>query len=127
MNVMQQQYGVIAGKMTVEVDGKEYTLQQATKFLENNDRKLRESVYRKIGERRLKDKESLDKLFSTLLKKRHRIALNAGFSNFRDYKFVEMGRFDYKPEDCFQFHVAVKEKILPLVNGIYERKKKRLG
>src|SRR6187455_1085638 len=57
MNVMQQQYGVIAGKMTIEVDGKEYTLQQAAKFLESNDRKLRESVYRKVGERRLKDKD----------------------------------------------------------------------
>ena len=127
MNVMQQQYGVIAGKMTVEVDGKEYTLQQASKFLESNDRKLRESVYRKVGERRLKDKESLNKLFSSLVEKRHRIAVNAGFANFRDYKFAEMGRFDYKPEDCFQFHRAVKEKILPLVNEIYERKKKRLG
>ena len=52
MNVMQQQYGIIAGKMTIEVDGKEYTLQQASKFLENNDRTLRESVYRKVGERR---------------------------------------------------------------------------
>ena len=127
MNVMQQQYGVIAGKMTIEVDGKEYTLQQATKFLENNDRALRESVYRKVGDRRLIDKESLNKLFSLLLEKRNKVALNAGFKNYRDYKFVEMGRFDYKPEDCFQFHQAVKEKILPLVNEIYERKKKRLG
>ncbi len=127
INVMQQQYGVIAGKMTVEVEGKEYTLQQAAKFLENNDRKLRESVYINVGERRLKDKDSLNKLFSSLIEKRHRIAVNAGFANFRDYKFVEMGRFDYKPEDCFQFHQAVKEKIMPLVNEIYERKKKRLG
>jgi oligoendopeptidase F len=127
MSVMQQQYGVIAGKMTIEVDGKEYTLQQATKFLESNDRKLRESVYRKVGDRRLNDKESLNKLFSSLVEKRHRIAVNAGFANYRDYKFAEMGRFDYKPEDCFQFHQAVKEKILPLVNEIYERKKKRLG
>src|SRR6188474_501853 len=127
MNVMQQQYGVISGKMTIEVDGKEYTLQQAAKFLENNDRKLRESVYRKVGDRRLKDKESLNKLFSSLVEMRHRIAVNAGFANYRDYKFAEMGRFDYKPEDCFQFHRAVKEKILPLVNEIYERKKKRLG
>lgn len=127
MSVMQQQYGVIAGKMTVEVDGKEYTLQQATKFLENDDRQLRESVYRKIGNRRLQDKEVLNNLFSSLIEKRNQIALNAGFKNYRDYKFVEMGRFDYKPEDCFQFHQAVKEKILPLVNEIYERKKKKLG
>ena len=127
MNVMQQQYGVIAGKMTIEIDGKEYTLQQAAKFLESNDRKLRESVYKKVGDRRLKDKESLNKLFTVLVEKRNQIALNAGFKNYRDYKFAEMGRFDYKPEDCFQFHQAVKEKILPLVNEIYERKKKRLG
>ena len=41
LSVMQQQYGVIAGKMTVEVNGQEYTLQQAAKFLENHDRSLR--------------------------------------------------------------------------------------
>ena len=44
LSVMAQQFGVIAGKMTVTVDGKEYTLQQAAKFLENPDRNLRKSV-----------------------------------------------------------------------------------
>ena len=55
--VLQQQYGMITGKMTIEVNGKEYTLQQAAKFLESHDRKLREEVYRKINARRLEDKE----------------------------------------------------------------------
>src|SRR5687767_7603370 len=59
LNVMQQQFGVIAGKMTIEVKGKEYTLQQAAKFLEDPDRDLREEVYRKISERRLQDKKEL--------------------------------------------------------------------
>ena len=44
LNVMQQQFGVIAGKMTIEVKGKEYTLQQAAKFLENHDRSVREAA-----------------------------------------------------------------------------------
>ena len=126
MSVLQQQFGVIAGKMSIEVDGKEYTLQQATKFLEHSDRNLRESVFKKVGERRLKDKEKLDELFTSLLKKRNSIAVNAGFENYRDYKFAEMGRFDYRPEDCFQFHQAVKEKVMPLVNEIYERKREKL-
>ena len=42
------------------------------------------------------------------------MALNAGFDNYRDYKFAEMGRFDYTKEDCFQFHEAVKLHVLPL-------------
>ena len=55
------------------------------------------------------------------------MALNAGFANYRDYKFEELGRFDYTKEDCFRFHDAVKEYVLPLVNKINERKRKKLG
>jgi oligoendopeptidase F len=125
--VMQQQFGVISGKMMVEVNGKEYTLQQAAKFLENHDRKLREEVYKKINERRLQDKNALDDLFGKLVEKRHQVALNAGFENYRDYKFKELGRFDYTKEDCFRFHEAVKQHVLPLVNKIYQNKKNKLG
>jgi oligoendopeptidase F len=53
--------------------------------------------------------------------------LNAGFSNYRDYKFAEMGRFDYKPDACFDFHDAVQEAVLPLINDIYTEQAKRLG
>jgi oligoendopeptidase F len=127
LSVMQQQFGVINGKMTVEVNGQEYTLQQAAKFLENPDRKIREEVYHKINQRRLKDKEALDSLYNVLIEKRNQIALNTGEANYRDYRFKELGRFDYTKEDCYQFHAAVKQYVLPLVNMIYEKKKKKLG
>ena len=127
LSVMQQQFGIISGKMTVEVNGQEYTLQQAAKFLEDPDRNLREAVYRKINERRLQDKNDLNELFSSLLQKRHQVAVNTEFKNFRDYRFAELGRFDYTKEDCFQFHDAVKLHVMPLVNQLYETKKKKLG
>jgi oligoendopeptidase F len=127
LSVMQQQYGQIAGRMTIEVKGKEYTLQQAAKFLEDHDRNLREEVYRKMSERRMQDKDALNDLYTQLIQKRHQVALNAGFENYRDYKFAEMGRFDYKKEDCFKFHEAVKLHVLPLVQKINERKKQKLG
>jgi oligoendopeptidase F len=63
ISVLQQQYGQITGAMTVDVNSEQYTLQQAAKFLENSDRKIRESVYHKIQERRLQDKGSLNNLF----------------------------------------------------------------
>src|ERR1700722_6145920 len=126
-SVMGQQYGVISGKMTVEVNGQEYTLQQASKFLENPDRSVRESVYRKMQDRRLQDKDALNDLYSKLIAIRHRMAQNAGFANYRDFKFEELGRFDYTKEDCFRFHEAVKEYVVPLVNKINEKKRKKLG
>ncbi len=127
LSVLQQHYGSIAGKMTIEQDGKEFTLQQAAKFLENPDRNIREQVYRKINERRLQDKQPLHDLFGQLVNKRHQLALNAGFANYRDYKFAEMGRFDYTPADCFQFHQSVAEHVVPLVNEIYTAHEKKLG
>lgn len=127
ISVLAQQYGVIAGKMTVEIDGKEYTLQQAAKFLQSPDRALRESVFRKVAARRLQDKDTLNELFDKLLQRRHEVARNAGFDNYRDYKFRELGRFDYTPEDCFAFHEAVREHILPLQKMLIGHRRKRLG
>ena len=127
LSVMQQQFGVLSGKMMVEVNGKEYTLQQAAKFLESSNRNLRQEVYIKINERRLQDKDALDELYSSLVKKRHQIALNAGFENYRDYKFKELGRFDYSKEDCYQFHEAVRQHVIPLSDQILKKKKEKLG
>lgn len=127
LSVMQQQFGQIAGKMTVEIEGKEYTLQQAGKFLESPDRTLREQVYLKMQNRRYADREALNTLFDQLVAKRHQIALNTGFSNYRDYKFKEMGRFDYTPADCFRFHDSVKHHVVPLVKRIYEEQRKAIG
>ena len=125
--VLQQQYGQITGAMTIEVNGEQYTLQQAAKFLEHKDRSIRESVYHKIQQRRLQDKEKLNELFDKLIAIRDAESKNAGFLNYRDYRFKELGRFDYTQEDCFQFHDAVKLHVLPLVNEIYKKKKEQLG
>ena len=124
--VLQQRYGMITGRMTVEVDGKTYTLQQASKFFESHDRQLRKEVYKKIAERRYQDKDPLNDLFSQLVLKRNQEALNAGFDNYRDFKFKQLGRFDYTKEDTFRFHDSVKLHVLPLVNKIYAHKKDKL-
>lgn len=125
--VLQQKFGQITGAMSITVEGKEYTLQQAAKFLESKDRKIREEVYLKIQERRLQDTAALNELFDQLITLRNKEAQQASFDNYRDYRFKELGRFDYKKEDCFQFHEAVKQYVLPLVSEINLHKKNKLG
>ena len=127
MSIQAQQFGVISGAMGIEMDGKEYTMQQAAKFLHNPDRSVREAAFTKMAARRLQDKDKLNNLFNTLIDLRQQIAKNAGFENYRDYKFRELGRFDYTIEDCFAFHAAVKEHILPLQAMLTNFRKSRLG
>jgi oligoendopeptidase F len=122
----QQKYNQLSGAMTVEVEGKEMTLQQASVFLMSTDRAKRESVYRSITIRRLHDKEVLDDLFTKLIGLRHKVAVNAGFANFRDYMFTALGRFDYTAQDCFNFHASVQSEVVPLLEAFAEERKEKL-
>lgn len=127
LTVKEQKFGEIAGAMSVEVDGKELTLQQASNYLRIPDREKREAVYRKMVARRLVDREKLDDLFSELVRLRHRIAVNAGFSNYRDYKFVDLDRFDYTVSDCESFHESVRSCVVPLLDELLAARKRDMG
>ncbi|MAR20713.1 MAG: oligoendopeptidase F [Flavobacteriales bacterium] len=127
MEAKQQEYGMISAKMTVEFDGKSLTMQQASLILKDTDREKRKTIYNLIQKRRLEDEEKLDNLYDELIILRQKIAKNAGYNNYRDYMFSAMGRFDYKPEDCFDFHNAISKKIVPIITSFEERRKKVLN
>ena len=121
-----QKYQQISGAMTVEIDGKELTLQQASVLLMSTDRNVREDVYHKVTKRRLQDNKALDELFSKLIDLRHQVSKNAGFKNFRDYMFKSLGRFDYTPQDCFDFHDAIQHEVVPILDVFSKERKKAL-
>ncbi len=121
-----QKYGAISAAMTIEWKGEEITLQKAASLLKDTDRKVREEVFYKIQKRREADKNTLNDLFSELVKLRHQVAVNAGFKNYRDYKFAELGRFDYTIEDCYNFHESIAKEILPLAEATDAERKKIL-
>ncbi len=126
LQVEQQKYQGITGAMSVTIDGQEYTLEQASNFLKDLDRDKRQKAWESITIRRLQDKEELDSLFNKLKSLRHQVALNAGFQNFRDYMFEALGRFDYSVQDCFDFHDAVQQEIVPLLAEQANERKKAL-
>lgn len=122
-----QKYGAIASTMGIEYDGKELTLQQASNYLKSTDRKVREEVYHLINEERLKAEVELNELYTDLIQLRNKVAINAGFANYRDYMFAALGRFDYEPKDCFNFHEAIEKEVVPVTNGFDIERKQLLG
>lgn len=127
IQVEQQKYQAITGAMSVKLNGKEYTLEQAAVFLKDTDRNVRQQAWEAITARRLQDKKKLDELFNGLLKLRHQVALNAGFENFRDYMFQALGRFDYTPHDCYKFHEAIEKEIVPVLREQAAARQTALG
>ena len=127
LSLLENEYAGFSGAWSINYKDKEYTLPQAAKFNKSINREERKTVFNLTNERKAQDEQALDDLFNTLIKKRHELALNAGFENFRDYSFAAMGRFDYTPDDCVKFHESVASAIIPLVKIFDEERKAQLG
>jgi oligoendopeptidase F len=127
VQLKSKEYGRIFSQMTIGMEGRQLTLQKASTLLEEHDRERRQAVYHKINQRILQDTEEIESLFDALLSKRHHIARNSGFDNYRDYAFRTLNRFDYTPEDCLNFHQSIAEEIVPLLNELYVSRRDSLG
>ena len=122
-----QAYQKITGGMSVEFEGKTQTMQQLAAYMERTDRDLRERAWRAMWERRLQDKEALDKAFDNLFALRKQIAKNSHCKDFIDYIFLAKHRFDYSPADCEAFHESIEKLVLPLQKEIYKKRAQKMG
>jgi oligoendopeptidase F len=117
----------INGGMVVQWNGEEKTPSQLLPFLQSNDRDVRERAFRMRAKPYIEQRDVLAGIFDRMHDLRQQIAKNAGFSNYRDFAHRDKNRFDYTPEDCMRFHVAVEEAVLPAVERINERRRRRMG
>ncbi|MEQ1733965.1 MAG: M3 family oligoendopeptidase [Bacteroidia bacterium] len=127
IQTLQNNYGNITSQMSIEHEGKELTLQQAATYFKNTNRALREAIYNAVNIRRLQDKTTLDELYTQLISLRHNVAQNAGYANYRDYKFDELNRFDYNLKDVEEMHASVAKYIKPIVEQFDVERKAELG
>lgn len=123
---LSQQYQKIAGAMMVHFEGKDQTLPQMAKYQESTDRAIREQAWRAVASRRLQDRAAIDEVYDEQIKRRHQMALNAGFKDFVGYTFKSRLRFDYTPEHCRQFHDAVEKAVVPFMRRQNRKRKEQL-
>jgi oligoendopeptidase F len=121
------QWAKVNGAMTVRWDGEEKTPAQLLPFLQSNDREVRERAFMLRAKPYIEHRDVLAGIFDRMYDLRQKVARNAGFANFRDFAHREKNRFDYTPEDCMRFHVAVEEAVLPAVVRIHDRRRRRMG
>ena len=58
---------------------------------------------------------------------RQQIARNAGYENYRDYRWQQLFRFDYTPADCQDLHASIERVVVPAANQLWEKRRKLLG
>lgn len=120
-------YDRVIGAQTVVWDGQELTISQLRPVYAQPGRDRRERAWRLATERQLADRRTINDLWVRMFELRQQIAANADKPDYRAYKFQEMLRFDYTPEDCLRFHDAIEQVVVPAAEKIYARRKEKLS
>jgi oligoendopeptidase F len=121
------EYEQIAGARTVQWEGEEIPVIQLYPVLEEPDRDRRERAWRTIFARVADDTPALAPLWRQMVQTRDQIAHNAGLPDFRAYKWRQLFRFDYTPDDAQRFHAAIAEVAVPATTRLWQRRRQQLG
>jgi len=124
---LASEYDHIIGDQTVNWRGQETTLSQLTPVYQESDRTVRESAWRMASGRQMADWETIGDLWGRFMDLRRKLASNAGFPDYRTYRWRQLLRFDYTPADSARFHQAIEQVAVPAANRIYEKRRQRLG
>jgi oligoendopeptidase F len=117
----------IMGDQTVEWEGKQITLTKLHLVQQDQEREKREKAWRLSMGRWLQDRKAINDLWGKFMALRGQIAKNAGYDSYRGYRWQELLRLDYSPEDCLTFRDAIEEVVVPAALRVYERRQERLG
>jgi oligoendopeptidase F len=121
------EYNRLVGMQSIDWEGEELTLQQLRKIQQNPDRPVREQVWRLAANRWLEDRQAINQLWVRCIELRGKLAKNAGMRDYRVYRWQQMLRLDYTPEDCVQFQQAIEQVAVPAATRLYEKYRQRLG
>jgi oligoendopeptidase F len=121
------EYDKIVGAQTIQWQGEEKTLAQLRPIYESADRETRAAVYHLAAERQLQDRPLLDSLWQKMLALRLQVTENAGYSSYTEYRWKELLRYDYTPQDCARFRAAIQKVVVPAAARRYEIRRQRLG
>jgi len=124
---LSARYDHLIGEQTAEWEGKEVTLLQLQEVLRDVDRSKREQAWRLSARRWLEDRDAMNALWADLLDVRVRLARNSGMPDYRAYRWKQLMRFDYTPQDCKKFHKTIEEIVVPAVRVLYEKRRQKLG
>ncbi|MFA7284524.1 MAG: M3 family oligoendopeptidase [Candidatus Absconditabacterales bacterium] len=124
---LSREYVQIVSKMTIQHDGKELTMKQASQLLKEEDRVVRKEIFDKMMAKRQESKDQINIILDKLIVIRNQIAKNCGFKNYAEYKHFALQRFDYSLDDVNVFHAAVAQIITPLNKAIADHREGRLG
>lgn len=123
----KNRYSVITGNQKVTLDGQSLTIPQARQRLDSPDRATREDAWWALTVSNMEVAPKLDAVMLDLIRTRRQLARNADEATYREFRWKQLDRVDYTPDDCRAFHGAVQGEVVPLADQIVRGIARQLG
>lgn len=124
---LEREYESITGARTIEWEGQEVPVSQMGAVYQQQDRERRARAWKAVAERQLADREKLNDLWQSCLRLRLHIAENAGMLDYRAYRWLQLHRFDYSPDDAKCLDRAIEEIVTPALLRRFRLRQAQLG
>ncbi len=126
-NELTTRYQRLTAACKIPFDGGEHNLYGIMKYFSDPDREVRKRAAKKYAEFFETNDKELGEIFDRLVKIRHQMGVNMGFSNFIPLGYKKQGRMDYDEKDVAAFRRQVLEEIVPFCETLYKAQAKRIG
>jgi len=135
---LEKEYDKLLGGETIHWRGKDWTPIQMLRFFQEPDRVTREQAWRLIHDKRLEHRAALNVLWRRMLEVRLQMSKHAEYAlpnadgatsigDYRAFRWQQLLRFDYTPDDCKRFAEAIAQVAVPAATRLYEKYRVRLG
>lgn len=126
-NKLVSEYQNLYASAMVEFDGKTMPLPLLGPYKQDPDRAVRKAAYEADAEFFDSHREELDTLYDKLVKNRDAQAKKMGLPNFIPLGYDRMGRNCYTAGDVAAFRDQIAEDMVPIVAGVKEAQRRRIG
>ncbi|MBA3531608.1 MAG: M3 family oligoendopeptidase [Ardenticatenales bacterium] len=121
------EYMRLLGAQSIPWEGEELPITHVPLLCQAPDRSRREQAWRAGAARQLTDREAINTLWGRAMPLRAQMAHNADLPDYRAYRWQQLFRFGYTPDDCKDFYQAVEEIALPAATRLCEKRRQQLG
>lgn len=112
LQALRQQYYTHLARLRVQIDNTQLRLPEAELLLSHRDRNLRAKAFAQIQKAIQPQHAALDTLCSALIQKRHTLATQSGFENYKTYSDAQLCH-QYSPTQKKRFRNHLKALLLP--------------
>ena len=126
-NKLVTEYDKLIASAKIEYEGEERNLSQMTPFIQSKDGLKRKDAYEAYTGFFKENESKFDEIYDELVKVRTSMAKKLGYENYVEMGYARMSRSEYDAKMVANYRRQVYEDLVPVVSGLKDRQRKRLG